>query len=36
MIRMNWHEYPEIELTESRVSFGPDDLSLATDSIELR
>ena len=36
MIRMNWHEYPEIELTESRVSFGPDDLSLATDSIEVK
>lgn len=35
MIRLNWHELPEIELTDSRVSFGPEDISLATDSIEI-
>ena len=35
MIRVNWHEYPELELTDSRVSFGPEDVSLATDSIEV-
>ena len=35
MIRLNWHELPEIELTDSRVSFGPEDISLATDSIEV-
>jgi hypothetical protein len=35
MIRLNWHEFPEIELTDSRVSFGPEDISLATDSIEV-
>ncbi len=26
---------PELELTDSRVSFGPEDVSLATDSIEV-
>ena len=35
MIRLNWHELPELELTDSRVSFGPEDISLATDSIEI-
>ena len=36
MLRMNWHNHPEIELTDSRVSFGPDDVTLATDSIEIK
>ena len=35
MIRINYHNKPEIELTESRVSFGPTNISLATDSIEI-
>tara|TARA_B110000046_G_scaffold48754_1_gene54124 strand:+ start:7423 stop:12588 length:5166 start_codon:yes stop_codon:yes gene_type:complete len=35
MIKINSHELPELELTDSRISFGPDDISLATDSIEL-
>ena len=35
MIRINYHNLPEIELTDSRVSFGPSDISLATDSIEV-
>jgi len=33
MIRLNYHNKPEIELTESRVSFGPENISYATDSI---
>ena len=35
MIKLNYHNLPEIELTDSRVSFGPEDISLATDSIEI-
>ena len=35
MIRLNYHNLPEIELTDSRVSFGPAQISLATDSIEI-
>jgi len=33
MLRLNYHNKPEIELTESRVSFGPNNISYATDSI---
>lgn len=36
MIKINSHEFPELELTDSRISFGPEDISLATDSIEMR
>lgn len=35
MIRLNYHNKPEIELTESRVNFGPENISYATDSIEV-
>lgn len=35
MIRLNPHVKPEIELRDDRVSFGPDEISLATDSIEI-
>ncbi len=35
MIKINFHDLPEIELTDSRVSFGPENISLATDSIEI-
>ena len=35
MIKINYHNLPEIELTDSRVSFGPENISLATDSIEI-
>jgi hypothetical protein len=35
MIHLNWHRNPEIELTEERVSFLPDDLDLTVDSIEV-
>ena len=35
MIKINYHDLPEIELTDSRVSFGPENISLATDSIEI-
>jgi len=35
MLKVNYHNKPEIELTESRVSFGPSAISLATDSIEI-
>ncbi|MBM3431126.1 MAG: hypothetical protein FJX99_09095, partial [Bacteroidetes bacterium] len=30
MLKVNYHNKPEIELTESRVSFGPSAISLAT------
>jgi hypothetical protein len=36
MLRLNPHTKPELELTEERVSFGPDDISLTTDSIEIQ
>ena len=35
MIKLNYHNLPEIELTDSRISFGPENISLATDSIEI-
>ena len=35
MLRMNYHNKPEIELTDSRVSFGPATITYATDSIEV-
>ena len=35
MIKLNSHNLPEIELTDSRISFGPENISLATDSIEI-
>ena len=35
MIKLNYHDFPEIELTDSRISFGPENISLATDSIEI-
>ncbi|NBX39730.1 MAG: hypothetical protein EBR54_10040, partial [Flavobacteriia bacterium] len=33
MLRVNWHTKPEIELTEDRVTFGPQNISLNTDSL---
>jgi hypothetical protein len=35
MLKVNYHNKPEIELTESRVSFGPSTITLATDSIQI-
>lgn len=35
MLRLNWHTDPEIELLPERVSFGPEDIDLLTDSIEM-
>ena len=35
MLKVNYHNKPEIELTESRVTFGPQNITLATDSIEI-
>lgn len=35
MLRLNWHTRPEIELLPERVSFGPADIDLLTDSIEM-
>lgn len=35
MIRVNSHEFPEIELLEQNVSFAPNDIDLNTDSIEM-
>ena len=35
MLRLNYHNKPEIELTDSRVSFGPSFISYATDSIDV-
>ena len=36
MIRLNWHEKPEIELTEQSVTFLPEIIDLTTDSIEMQ
>jgi hypothetical protein len=35
MLRLNPHNKPEIELTDPRITFGPDDITLATDSIDI-
>lgn len=35
MIKLNWHEKPEIEITEDRVSFLPEQLDLTVDSIQM-
>ncbi len=35
MIKLNWHENSEIELTESGVFFTPEDLDLTVDSLEM-
>jgi hypothetical protein len=35
MVRLNWHEKPEIEITEQSVSFSPDQLDLTVDSIQM-
>jgi hypothetical protein len=35
MIRLNWHQSPEIELRSQNVSFSPENLDLTTDSIEM-
>ncbi len=35
MLRLNPHNKPEIELTDPGVVFGPDDITLATDSITI-
>lgn len=35
MLRVNYHQKPEIELTDSRVSFGPNLITYATDSINI-
>lgn len=36
MVKLNWHQKPEIELLEQNVSFFPNDLNLTVDSIEVR
>jgi hypothetical protein len=36
MLRLNWHQKPEIELTEQSISFLPETIDLTTDSIEMR
>ena len=33
MLKVNYHGKPEIELTDSRVSFGPTNITYATDSL---
>jgi hypothetical protein len=35
MVRLNWHEKPEIEITEQSVTFSPDQLDLTVDSVEM-
>jgi hypothetical protein len=35
MLRLNSHDKPEIELTDPRIVFGPDNITLATDSIDI-
>lgn len=35
MLKLNWHEDPEIEITEQSVSFLPEQLDLTVDSIEM-
>lgn len=35
MLRVNYHNKPEVELTDSRVNFGPANISYATDSLEI-
>lgn len=35
MLKVNYHNKPEIELTDSRVYFGPTNISYATDSLEI-
>jgi hypothetical protein len=35
MLKVNYHNKPEIELTDSRVNFGPSNISYATDSLEV-
>jgi hypothetical protein len=35
MLRLNWHQNPEIELLAENVSFSPTDLNLTVDSIEM-
>ena len=35
MLRLNPHNKPEIELTDPRITFGPEDITLATDSIDI-
>jgi flagellar hook assembly protein FlgD len=36
MIRLNWHEKPEIELLEQNITFSPQELDLTVDSIEMK
>lgn len=36
MLRINYHNKPEMEITDSRLSFGPSNISYATDSLEVR
>lgn len=35
MVRLNWHENPEIELLPERISFTPNQFNLTVDSIEM-
>lgn len=35
MLRLNYHNKPEVEITDSRVSFGPNLVTYATDSISV-
>ena len=35
MLKLNWHERPEIEITEQSISFLPEDLTLSVDSIQI-
>jgi len=36
MIKLNWHQKPEIEILAENVSFFPSDLNLTVDSIEVQ
>jgi hypothetical protein len=35
MLKINWHEKPEIELRPENVTFSPNDINLTTDSIAI-
>ncbi len=35
MVKLNWHQRPEIEITEQSISFLPEDLNLTVDSIQI-
>lgn len=35
LLRVNWHSKPEIDITEQSLYFGPDDINLGVDSIDV-